>query len=164
MHTGVPYFEDEDSKQKPGVRVVERNNINAIVYNKETDEVLCLDWQKFGWKTFIIGGVEGDEDPVEAAKREILEETGYKNLKLISHLGKTRSGYYAAHKGENRISNATGLLFELENDEREVVPDAENLPHIFIWLPQSKVSSFITPSSQKYYWQKAQEYLTSQTI
>ena len=97
MQNDIPYFEDEDSKLKPDLPIVERETINAILYNPETKEVLCLDWEKFGWKTFVIGGVEDNESPREAAIREIEEETGYVNLEFIADLGRLRSGYFAAH-------------------------------------------------------------------
>ena len=159
MDNSIPYFEDEFSAMKPGIPIVERDAINAIVYNRTNDEVLCLDWAKFGWRSFIIGGIEGEEDSVAAALREISEETGYRDLKFIARLGRTRSGCYAAHKGVNRISNATGLLFELISNSREEVLGLENLPHTFIWIKRSEVSSFINLTSQKYIWEKAQEYL-----
>lgn len=157
----IPFFEDPESARKPGVKTIEREMINAIVYNPAKDEVICLDWQKFGWRTFILGGIEKDENALAAALREITEETGYENLRFVSYLGLVRSGYFAAHKNENRISNATALLFSLENEERKEVKDSENLPHIFAWLPRPKVQDFLTLSSQKYIWERAQKYLKS---
>lgn len=157
MYT-IPYFEDEQSKLKPGLQPVERESINAILYDPARNQILCLDWKEWGWRTFIIGGVEGGEDPVQAALREIGEETGYKNIRFVSELGKTRSGYFAAHKNENRISNATGLLFELLNDEKDEVNQSA-LPHIFVWMHRDQVSDYLTLSSQKYIWDRAQALL-----
>lgn len=155
----IPYFEDEDSKLRPGLLIVERPTINAVLWNPKTDEVLCLDWEKFGWKTFVIGGIEPGEDACKTAIREIYEETGYGDVELIADLGQLRSGYFAAHKGENRIAHTTGFLFELMSDSQKVVENAELLPHVFKWVPKDGVYSFLTLSSQKYLWGKAQTYL-----
>ncbi len=156
----IPYFEDEETKPQPGYPTVERAAINAIVYDPTTDTVLCLDWNKFDWKTFIIGGIEDDEDPITAALREIKEETGYCNLKLVSEFGNMRSGYFAAHKNENRISNATNFLFELENDERDEISEPERVQHTVVWVPREEVATFVNLSSQKYAWEKAEQLLS----
>lgn len=158
MSTEIPYFEDADSAPKPGFETIERDMVNVIVYNPRTDEVICLDWEKFGWKTFILGGTDG-EDPVTASLREVHEETGYKNLKFIADLGKTRSGYHATHKSENRIANATGLLFELVDETQDQVDSKEAENHVFKWIPRNEVETFLTLSSQKYIWDKAKPFL-----
>ncbi len=157
--TNIPYFEDEDSRLKPDLPIVERETVNVIVHNPAKDQVLCLEWEKFNWKTFIIGGVDNNEDSASAALREIKEETGYKNLELICEIGKLRSGYYAAHKNENRIANTTGFLFKLLNEDQDKVDESEVTNHVFKWIPKNNVESFVNLSSQKYLWTKALEYL-----
>ena len=156
----IPYFEDEDSKLHPKLPIVERTTINVILWNSQADKFLCLDWEKFGWKTFIIGVVEDGENILEAAIREIEEETGYTDIELVTDLGKLRSGYFAAHKGENRIANTTGFLLKLKSDKKRKVENVTDLPHVFKWIAKNNVESFLTLSSQKYLWSKAQTYIS----
>jgi len=156
----IPYFEDEDSKLHTKLPIVERTTINAILWNSRTSEFLCLDWKKFGWKTFVIGGVEDKEGILEAAVREIEEETGYLDIELVADLGKLKSGYFAAHKGENRIANTTGFLFRLKSNNQKAVENATELPHVFRWVARNDVESFLTLSSQKYLWNQAQVHIS----
>ena len=158
MNDNIPYFEDESSKLRPDLPIVERETVNVVLWNQKADKILCLDWQKFGWKTFIIGGVEKGEDPKTTARREIEEETGYINIEFMADLGKLRSGYFATHKNENRIANTTGFLFKLIGDGQKPV-DKANLPHEFKWVPKEEVASFINLSSQKYLWEEALTFL-----
>lgn len=147
----IPYFEDEANKPLEGLEIVERDNVEVFLYDPVTKKILCLDWKDFGWKTVVIGGLDGDS-PIDAAKKEVLEETGYKNISFIKEIGKTRSGYYAAHKKENRIANTIGLLFQLVDYEQVEVNPEELEKHIPVWIPIDEVSSYLTISAQQYFW------------
>jgi len=126
---------DKNNPHKEGAPIVVRNNIHAIVYNPKDDTYLCLDWLKHPWQTFVVGGVEEGEDAIEGAKREVLEEAGYKNIKFMKELRHSvESYYYAAHKNENRISYTTPLLFELIDDEKEPLDETESSEHKHFWM------------------------------
>ncbi len=159
MSEQIPFFEDETSKRQPGFPTVERDTVNVLVWNPETEEMICLDWTNFGWRTLIIGGIEPGEKPEASAIREIIEETGYTDLELVADLGKLQSAYFATHKKENRIANTVGLLFKLKSEAQQPVKNPENLPHVFKWIKCDEVANFLTLSSQKHLWEKAKQCL-----
>ena len=74
-----PIFIDEP---KEGLPFVERNAIHAIIKHWSEDKYLVLFWKKVNWVTFVTGGVDDGEKPVEAAIREIKEETGYHEFEV----------------------------------------------------------------------------------
>ena len=131
---------------------IERDAVESVVYNPKIDKYMCLEWKKFPWTCFITGGIDDGEDPVKAAKREIFEETGYKNVKLICQLGRTRLRFHAAHKNCNRLGNFTGLLFELENDEREEPSEKEKEIHEVIWLSRKEITENRMICASLKYW------------
>ena len=136
----MPLRTDKTNPHRPGKEVIERNAVQVIIRDPKNQKILCLKWKKQPWTTFIVGGVEGNEDVVEAAKREALEETGYKNLKFIKVLGgKVRSEFFAAHKDVNRIAYFNVAYFELENEERNEISAEENEIHELVWLDQKDI-------------------------
>ncbi|KND51932.1 MAG: leucyl-tRNA synthetase [Parcubacteria bacterium C7867-001] len=138
----APKMIDTGNPPQDGKRVVKRYSILAVVHDPKTKKYLSLKWKEQGWTTFITGGIDADEDVVEAAKREILEETGYKNLKFIRRLGgPVWAEFFAAHKDENRIAINSPLLFELENDERDPVAQAELDQHEAHWLDLKEIAA-----------------------
>ena len=120
-------------------KTIERENLIAIVYDPRAKKYLCLKWKHAAWTTFITGGVDEGEDPVASAKREILEETGYRDLALVVNLGRTQSRFFASHKDENRVANNTVLLFNLESDVREGVAAEEEAKHEVEWLTAKQI-------------------------
>ena len=133
-----------DAKNPPvnGKKEVTRKTIHAIVQNSKTGKILCLKWKKHPWTGFIVGGVDDGEDLVDAARREVREETGYLNLKYIGTSGLVvRGEYFAAHKNENRIAYSSAVLFELENEEREMISKEELEKHEPLWLEPKNINS-----------------------
>lgn len=122
-------------------KTVERDAILAVLKNPKTDKYLTLRWKKQDWHTFITGGIDEGEDPIEGAKREILEETGYKNVKFKKYLGgPTRTEFFAAHKDENRIANMHVLLFELLDEEMESISEDEKEIHEIEWIERKDIT------------------------
>lgn len=139
----------------PNQPVVERNVVGVILYNPKENKVLCLNWNKFNWKTLIIGGIDAGENIAQAAEREIREETGYTNIKFIAEVGKVKSGFYAANANENRVYHATGVVFELISSDKINVDESENTKHVPEWVNKDEVDSFVNIDWQRYLLKRA---------
>jgi leucyl-tRNA synthetase len=140
--TGIPASNEED-----------RKSIVAIVRNPASGKLISINWgEKLGGNLFVGGGREADEDPVEAARREIKEETGYKNLRLIHKTESIEHHYIAHSKNVNRRIEAIGLLFELENEDQDPVSLEENEKDKFKveWLSERKAEEKVQDPLHKY--------------
>jgi leucyl-tRNA synthetase len=148
----APYFSDPVNPFRPDKKIVFRKVVHSIIINPKNNKILCLEWKKFPWNTFVIGGIEGNETNIEAALREIKEETGYKNLKFIKKLaGPFINEFYAAHKDINRTAQVDLLLFELENEEVESISEEENSKHKVVWIEKNELRNFIKGIDEKEY-------------
>ncbi len=131
----IPSLVDKKNSPLEGKEFVERRTIHALVHNPVDDTYLLLDWKKHPWRNFVVGGVEEGEDIIEAARREVAEETGYTDLNFVKTLGGIiKSQYYAAHKDINRVAFTTGVLFELASDHRIEVATHEAEQHSAEWV------------------------------
>jgi len=97
-------------------RVIEETLAAASVFRKKDDVyqmVLILDI--FGYWTFPKGHKENEEEIEETIKREIAEETGLKEVKIIKKLGER--SYMAKDPEKGRIKrNITDFLVEAFGD------------------------------------------------
>ncbi|RJQ35225.1 NUDIX domain-containing protein [Candidatus Parcubacteria bacterium] len=131
---------------REGEPMKKRDAVMAIVKHWEKDEYLCIEWKEFDEiRTFISGGIEEGEDVVEAGKREIAEESGYKNAKFIRSVGQVQfvEFYHQAKKGNVR-AKMHYLYFELENGEQEPLSAEEDAKHSIVWKKRDEVRSFLT--------------------
>ncbi len=66
------------------VRMKHKNNTITFIFNEDNSKVLMVERVKrfgFDWG-YLSGKIEGTEEPITAAKREIQEELALENLEL----------------------------------------------------------------------------------
>ncbi|MFA6454590.1 MAG: class I tRNA ligase family protein [Patescibacteria group bacterium] len=150
----VPYWLDQKNPAKADKETEKREVVCAIVKNPKDNKYLCLKWSITGWQSFPTGGIDGG-GLVGAALREIKEETGYKNLKFVKQIpGSTYAEFYRPHKGSNVIAHFYYLIFDLENEEKEIVDQNEKDRHEAVWIPENEIESFINVENQQFAWKK----------
>ena len=134
-------------------KMVERDSVFGIVKHWREDKYYCLNWEKFNWKSFIIGGVEKGESFEEAIKREVKEETGYYDIKSIKEVGfQTFAKFFAKHKDENRNGRFKTFLIELNSDKYKE-PNPEDIKnHKGLWIEKNKVAEFLNLKNNQYLW------------
>ena len=136
----IPRTPDVDNPPQEGKKDTFRKTVLAIVRDPRNNQYLVLRWKQQPWSTFITGGIEEREDPVEAARREVEEETGYHDLTIIRVLGgQTQAEFFAAHKDVNRKIHATSVLFELASDAQKNVSAEEQAAYDIAWLSEEDV-------------------------
>lgn len=83
-------------KRKPAIQdVLRETTAGGIVFRKDEKggvEILLTQDAKDRW-TIAKGHIEPGETPRQTAEREIQEETGLKEMKVLNHLGKTQFRY-----------------------------------------------------------------------
>ena len=106
---------------------------------------MCSSGKKINWHTFITGGVEKGQTPEEAARTEVLEETGYKDFKNVSEFSKFHAKFFHVPKDENRLAHFRTFYFELGSGECETVSDDEQKHHDILWLTPEEIVKVLTP-------------------
>ncbi len=144
----APSFFDEENPPRKNVENTERNIIHAIVLNKNEDEFIALRNKELSWLTPVTGGIDDGEDPTDAARREVEEETGYQNFELVKEMPyKMHAMFYAEHKNVNRSVLSHVFVFRLTDDSQKPLSKEEAEKHEVEWLPISKLSE-LTPVSE----------------
>ena len=145
------FFGTGASEIRPDKPMTERQVVIAMVEHPTDKKCLCVNNKKFNWIDFVMGGIEGNETPAEAAKREVLEETGYSDLKIIEELPEVfYDNFYAAHKDVNRHITCHivhGKLKSLAQNERD---EKEKSIADVLWIDNNELPTKLTTEAHRY--------------
>lgn len=133
----------------------ERKVVIAIIKHwKDDNKFLCLNWEEFGWKSFVMGGIEESESGENAALRETQEETGYKNLEIIKKIdGEIHVNFNARHKKfGNRYTKDECYLVQIKNEEQEKTLEEHTKFHKYVWLEKKEIAKLLNMEAHIKYW------------
>ncbi len=134
-----------DDAVRKGLDFIKREAVCAVVRDPKTDKYLCISWKGINMNGLVTGGLDDGEDLVDAGRREVFEETGYKNLKLINDPDiAIHSLFYHRVKKVNRWARFRYVFFELEDYSREDVDDVEASLHEVVWKSKEEMSNFFS--------------------
>lgn len=95
------------------------------------------------------GGIDGSENTIEAARREIREETGLKDLEFVSELGSYRRHRIPLDEGpedKREIKEITMFLFK--TGQKELAPEDPDNPEAR-WVDVDDVADLLTHDKDK---------------
>ncbi|MCF7835077.1 GxxExxY protein [Candidatus Gracilibacteria bacterium] len=139
------YYDSGDSAVQEGSPFIKRENVCVILKDPKTDKYLCLNRKNHDMRGLITGGIEEGEDIIETAKREIYEESGYKNIKFIKDPDfALHTFFWHRVKKINRHARFRYLIFELINNDRDEISEKEASVHEFVWKTKKELKTFFT--------------------
>jgi leucyl-tRNA synthetase len=144
----VTVVEPEFGKKQPDE--TKKDAIIAVLRDPRNGKVLVLDWgerkKDSGGVMFVGGGIEEGEDTIEAARREITEETGYTNFKHIANTDTwINNHFYSNVKQKNYHARFLPILFELDDDtqvERNLDDNEDQFT--LTWIDEDQLANVIS--------------------
>lgn len=135
-------FVDVDNPHQKDKKLVERNVVTCIVKHPTENKYIIARPTKGGPWSPLMGGIDDGETPIQAAKRELAEETGLVDVRLIEQRGATfKSEFFAKHKDVNRVAYCNTIYIELQsldtNSELAVEADDQEIK----WVTEEEYKS-----------------------
>ncbi|MDP3882417.1 MAG: NUDIX domain-containing protein [Nanoarchaeota archaeon] len=129
-----------------------RPAVFAVVYKKEGKKIsYLLLKRKLHWKgwEFAKGGIEKGESQLDAAKREVKEETGLRIVKMGKYNVRGRYPYnLIAKKSRPRYCGQTYSLYSAEVKDGKIRGDGKEHDG-FVWVEFGKAIKTLTWPNQR---------------
>jgi len=138
----TPDIIDATTPPREGMPLVERTVVQCIVRHAFKDLYLLL--EKVSWDTslrsFVTGGIEEGEDPVQSGVRELAEEAGYTNTVGATEIGEPYGvQFYHESKKKNRRAIVHTIAARLADMTQVEVAEEEKAQNRPIWVPADEV-------------------------
>lgn len=142
----APYFlGTEEEAINPNAQTQFRRSIIAVIIDPKTNKYLCVNAKKRLCRSFVMGGIEGNETPEQAMLREVEEETGYSNVKHnYTSMFILHNHFYASYKGVNRYAHLYVVFGELLSDKQCARTAEEIEKQEPLWLSKNEMREFLS--------------------
>ena len=132
--------------------IVERDPIAVVIQHPTEELYLIAKWSN-GWCGFLTGGIENGDSVEDTVKKEILEETGFKNVSQIEQMECVSHGlFYHIVKHVNRLAHYHLVFAKLTDLEQQEVSEEELSIAKFIWVKKDEVEETLTRGDMKKLW------------
>jgi len=101
------------------------------------------------------GHVEDGESRSETALREVREETGYCNLRILADLGTVINRFAIPDEGVYVTRNEGYFLMALEDESREPRPPADEDRFEVLWAPVDEALKLLTFETEREFLRRA---------
>ena len=133
--------------------IIERDTLAVIIKHPTEDSYLMAKWKNADWNGFLTGGIEDGDTLEETVKKEIHEESGFKNVSKIMPLDFTAHAlFFHTVKNVNRLAHYHLVTAELSDLAQDPVSEEEQSIADFVWVPKDDVLQTISRDSMKSLW------------
>jgi 8-oxo-dGTP pyrophosphatase MutT (NUDIX family) len=138
----------------PSAPIVERDPV-AVIIKHPTDELYLLaKWKKSDWTGLLTGGIEEGDTLEETVKKEIHEETGFKNVAYIQPLDFVSHGlFFHPIKNVNRLAHYHLVFAQLKDLEQDEIAEDEKAIAEFVWIQKEEVLGLLTRNDMRLLWE-----------
>lgn len=118
----------------------------GVVLNKRK-QILIVNQKGTSW-SLPKGHIENEETPINAAKREIYEESGINQLKFIKELGNYQRYKISLDGGDDKSEMKIIFMFLFSTDQEVLKPQDPENPDAK-WVDKERVAELLTHKKDK---------------
>ncbi|TSC61449.1 MAG: NUDIX hydrolase [Parcubacteria group bacterium Athens0416_74] len=131
--------------------MLKTESAGGIVLNARGEVAMVRNGPGLPWWGFPKGHIDEGEEHLEAAKREIAEETGIRELSIVRELGTYGRYKGKAGGGDDMSEYKTIHMFLFTTEQEDIAPIDPGNPEAK-WVPKSEVEKLLThPVDAEFY-------------